>query len=532
MSMRYLRKSKSNEAIKLHAQKRAKRLYQFTYEDHVGPILSIRFGAEKYFFTFIEDQMRITETYIKRRKSECFKSLKAFYNLVRTCTSLDRPIEKLRSDYGSELQGQKVDKWLIKQGITFETSALYSQEENGVSERKRRTIMDMMRATIVESGIDDNLRPEIVLAMTYIKNLQPTRALKGLISLIEMANQALPELHHLFILGSNIYVFLHKGKQSLKSANWEARALRRKFVGFNGHTVPMVHIKDQNKVIRVKDLRIFEDITSKAAISLLDFEKKPTFGIVQIPDEESSSDKNGASKEEKNVLKQPPWKQSKTRAGRKKNRVSEEENAPKRSPKKPIKSRDERSIKPTPKSQDGNTIHIFVTQLTSLVNKDLEKNTKVSAFLASFCDKDQGLNNKAPYIEAELDQLNISAASIHKTNTGNPSDFLSSSQLDVEEPKTNRQYICGCNQGHGSEEIMSHQESQTRTCCSLWEGRYGAHQILSWLEGWERSPKENTKDLPASLHWQDPDKVPPWLCQAIQHPNERGNTLPKRGTWG
>ncbi len=103
--------------------------------------------------------------------------------------------------------------------------------------------MDMMRATIVESGIDDNLWPEIVLAMTYIKNLQPTRALKGLISLIEMPNQALPDLHHLRILGYNIYVFLHKEKQSLKSANKEARALRRKFVGFNGHTVHMVHIK-------------------------------------------------------------------------------------------------------------------------------------------------------------------------------------------------------------------------------------------------------------------------------------------------
>lgn len=31
--------------------------------------------------------------------------------------------------------------------------------------------MDMVRATILKSGIDDTFWPEIVLAMTYVKNL-------------------------------------------------------------------------------------------------------------------------------------------------------------------------------------------------------------------------------------------------------------------------------------------------------------------------------------------------------------------------
>lgn len=79
------------------------------------------------------------------------------------------------------------------------------------------------------------LWPEIVLAMAYIKNLRPTRALEGYISPIEMQNQALPDLHHLRILGSNVYVFLHKEEQSLKSAKWEARALKGMLVGFDGH---------------------------------------------------------------------------------------------------------------------------------------------------------------------------------------------------------------------------------------------------------------------------------------------------------
>ncbi len=75
----------------------------------------------------------------------------------------------------------------------------------------------MVRATIFEDRIDDKLWPEIVLAMTHIKNLRPTRALEGFISPIEIQNQAIPNLHHLRILGSNVYVFLHKEDRSLKS---------------------------------------------------------------------------------------------------------------------------------------------------------------------------------------------------------------------------------------------------------------------------------------------------------------------------
>ncbi len=95
-------------------QDRAKRAYQFVYINLVGPITPIGFGAERYFFTFTDDHMRITETYTGKRKSEWLKSLKAFYNLVRTRTGLEQPIERLRSDYGSELQSRKVDEWLTK----------------------------------------------------------------------------------------------------------------------------------------------------------------------------------------------------------------------------------------------------------------------------------------------------------------------------------------------------------------------------------------------------------------------------------
>lgn len=164
--------------------------------------------------------------------------------------------------------------------------------------------MDMLRVTILEGGIDDTFWPEIILVMTYIKNLQPIWALESNISPIVMQNQTIPDIQHLCLLGSNVYIFLH-----------------------DSHTIYRINIEDQNKVIQVKDLRIFKDITSKSITSLLNFNEKPTFDRVQMSDEQSS-DKNIISKEKK-VIKRLPKKPSKARVGRDVNRASKEENKPK-----------------------------------------------------------------------------------------------------------------------------------------------------------------------------------------------------------
>lgn len=68
----------------------------------------------------------------------------------------------------------------------------------------------MTRAIILKGNIDDNLWAELVLAMTYIKNNQPMRVLQNNLSFYKAYTHELPNLSHLRILGSIIYIFLHK----------------------------------------------------------------------------------------------------------------------------------------------------------------------------------------------------------------------------------------------------------------------------------------------------------------------------------
>ena len=78
----------------------------------------------------------------------------------------------------------------------------------------------MTRATILMENINDELWPELVLAITYIKNNRPTRALANNISPYEAHFIEQLDLLHLQILGSTVYILLYKEERSMKSEKW------------------------------------------------------------------------------------------------------------------------------------------------------------------------------------------------------------------------------------------------------------------------------------------------------------------------
>lgn len=258
--------AKATKTYNRTPQERLRIPFQFIHTDLVGPISPTGFSGERYFFIFTDDCTRYTETYAGTKKSNWLDYLKTFHSLAKTRTKSEHPTERIRSDYGLEFQSKRLQQWLSAEGIILEPSAPYSQEENGVAERLRRTLMEMARASIIEGGIDDSFWPEAILAMTYIKNLRPTNALQGLSPHQELFKTP-PNLAHLRVLGSTVYVLIHE-EQELKSEKFVPRALKGKLVGFDGYTIYRVHIDEQNRVIRVKDLCIFEDTENKKNTSL------------------------------------------------------------------------------------------------------------------------------------------------------------------------------------------------------------------------------------------------------------------------
>ena len=70
-------------------------------------------------------------------------------------------------------------KILKEESITYEPSAPYTQNQNGISECMNRTIMEKARSMLLEADLPESFWAEAVNTAVYLYNRSPMRSLKG-----------------------------------------------------------------------------------------------------------------------------------------------------------------------------------------------------------------------------------------------------------------------------------------------------------------------------------------------------------------
>jgi transposase InsO family protein len=86
-------------------------------------------------------------------KSETPEIFKTFAR--RAQREYNSPIVKIQSDNGSEFKNMNIEDWCDKEGVKHEFSATYTPQQNGVVERKNKTLI-----TIARAMLDDYDTPE------------------------------------------------------------------------------------------------------------------------------------------------------------------------------------------------------------------------------------------------------------------------------------------------------------------------------------------------------------------------------------
>lgn len=156
---------------------RSNEILGLVHTDVCGPIQEASINGSLYFITFIDDYSRKTFIYFMKTKSEAFHKFKIFKAYAENQTS--RKIKVLRSDNGGEYVNNVFQDYLKKCGIKHETTVPHCSQQNGVAERANRTIMDKVRCMLQESGLGKQYWAEAANTAVYLKNLSPTKAVKG-----------------------------------------------------------------------------------------------------------------------------------------------------------------------------------------------------------------------------------------------------------------------------------------------------------------------------------------------------------------
>lgn len=123
---------------------RANDLLGLIHTDVCGPFNIAARGGYQYFITFTDDVSRYGYVYLMKHKSESFEKFKEFKNEVQN--QLGKRIKMLRSDRGGEYLSQEFRDHLGECGIISQLTPPGTPQWNGVSERRNRTLLDMVRS--------------------------------------------------------------------------------------------------------------------------------------------------------------------------------------------------------------------------------------------------------------------------------------------------------------------------------------------------------------------------------------------------
>lgn len=84
----------------------------------------------------------------------------------------------LRTDRGGEFTSMEFEEFCRTQGISRQLTTAYTPQQNGVAERKNKTIMNAVRAILNEKQVPKVFWPEAARWCVHVQNRSPTSAVE------------------------------------------------------------------------------------------------------------------------------------------------------------------------------------------------------------------------------------------------------------------------------------------------------------------------------------------------------------------
>ncbi|GJY85814.1 putative RNA-directed DNA polymerase [Tanacetum coccineum] len=232
-----------------HSNEKAKDLLRIIHTDVCGPLRHVSRQGASYFITFTDDYSRYGYVYLLKHKHEVFETFKVFKNEVEN--QLGKTIKAIRSDRGGEYISQEFKDYLKANGIVQQLTPPYTPQHNGVSERKNRTLLDMVRSMMNLTTFPLSFWDYALESATRILNMVPTKKIDK--TPYEMWYGKVPNLSYLKVWGCKALV-----KRDTPD-KLEQRSVKCIFIGYPKETIGYYfYFLPKNKIVVVRYAEFFE----------------------------------------------------------------------------------------------------------------------------------------------------------------------------------------------------------------------------------------------------------------------------------
>ena len=205
--------------------RRASCSLEIVHADLCGPMQTKSFGGSKYFLLFIDDSTRMSWVYFLQLKSETFQAFKKFKALVEKQSG--NCIKTLRTDRGGEFLSHEFVEFCEEQGLHRELTAPYTPEQNGVAERKNRSVVEMARSLLKAKELPNVFWAEGVATAVYLLNLSPTKVVPNQTP-YEAWSGRKPSVSHLKVFGCIVFALIDSHNRS----KLDDKSIKYIFIGY------------------------------------------------------------------------------------------------------------------------------------------------------------------------------------------------------------------------------------------------------------------------------------------------------------
>ncbi|GKA54043.1 retrovirus-related pol polyprotein from transposon TNT 1-94, partial [Tanacetum coccineum] len=136
--------------------------------DLCGPMRVTSVNGKKYILVIVDDYSLFTWVKCLRSKDKAPDFIIKFLKMIQV--RLKVPIQRIRTDNGTEFVNQTLREYYEKVGISHETFVSRSPQQNGVIERRNRTLIEAARTMLIYAKASLFLWAEAVATACYTQN--------------------------------------------------------------------------------------------------------------------------------------------------------------------------------------------------------------------------------------------------------------------------------------------------------------------------------------------------------------------------
>ncbi|KAL8104186.1 hypothetical protein AgCh_028427 [Apium graveolens] len=165
-------------------------------------------------------------------------------------------VERLRSDNGTEFRNAILSEFCKSKGIVQEFSAARTPQQNGVVERKNRTLVEAARTMLQDAKLPTSFWEEAVNTACYNQNRYLINKAHGK-SPYSIMSKRNPTVKHIHVFGSKCYILKDNSEYVGK---FDSKVFEAIFLGYSlERTAYKVYVIDQKKIMESIDVTFDDD---------------------------------------------------------------------------------------------------------------------------------------------------------------------------------------------------------------------------------------------------------------------------------